>query len=219
MCPADTKNLSSGKLLLAGRLLLSVFLPAHWSFALPSLQPTATSQRCSGSPPPPCLCAQGKESEAPHSASTAAAPRLKRAIASQNPGSCPSVKFRCCARQHPGHGGHIGKPILEGVPGLQRGPKANPPRPTHPTFRILPTRRARGCLRSEGANYSNNFQPLRSRSEGTCGPQDPLLLVKATGRRAALPSPAAPHPPSSPRPASAAAARRRGPVSAGLALR
>ncbi len=39
------------------------------------------------------------------------------------------------ARQHPGHGGHFGKPIKEGVPGLQRGPKARPPRLTYSILR------------------------------------------------------------------------------------
>ncbi len=34
-----------------------------------------------------------------------------------------------------GHGGHFGNPIQDGVPGLQRGPKAKPPRPTFSFFR------------------------------------------------------------------------------------
>ncbi len=46
-----------------------------------------------------------------------------------------NARFECCARQHPGHGGHFGKPIKEGVPGLQRGPKAKPPRLTYSIFR------------------------------------------------------------------------------------
>ncbi len=33
------------------------------------------------------------------------------------------------------HGGHFGKPIKEGVSGLQRGPKAKPSRPTCSIFR------------------------------------------------------------------------------------
>ncbi len=57
-------------------------------------------------------------------------PHLKGA-GLRNSGPCPSAIFECCTRQHPGHGGHFGKPIQEGVPGLQRCPKAKPPRPTN----------------------------------------------------------------------------------------
>jgi hypothetical protein len=39
------------------------------------------------------------------------------------------------AQQHPGQGGHIGKAAKKGVPGLQRGTKAKPPRPTCSIFR------------------------------------------------------------------------------------
>ncbi len=41
-------------------------------------------------------------------------------FATQESGPCPSARFECCARQHPGHGGHFGKPIQEGMPRLQR---------------------------------------------------------------------------------------------------
>ncbi len=53
----------------------------------------------------------------------------------RNSGPWPSARFECCARQHPGHGGLFGKPIMEGVPGLQRDPKAKPPRLTYSIFR------------------------------------------------------------------------------------
>ncbi len=43
----------------------------------------------------------------------------------------------CGERKHIacGDGGHFGKPIQEGVPGLQQDPKAKPPRPTGLIFR------------------------------------------------------------------------------------
>ncbi len=44
-------------------------------------------------------------------------PHLKAAgIRNSGPYTC--ARFVCCATQHPGHGGHFGKPIQEGVPGL-----------------------------------------------------------------------------------------------------
>jgi hypothetical protein len=54
----------------------------------------------------------------------------------RNSGPCrPSarLKFECCSMQHPGHGGNFGKSV-EGLPGLQRGPKTKPPRPTDSSF-------------------------------------------------------------------------------------
>ncbi len=50
-------------------------------------------------------------------------------------GPCPSARFGCCARQHPGHGSHFGYPMKQRMPGLQRRPKAKPPRPTYSIFR------------------------------------------------------------------------------------
>ncbi len=61
-------------------------------------------------------------------------PHLKGARL-RNSGPGLSARFECCARHHPGHGGHFGKPMKEGVPGLQRGLKATPPRLTYSIFR------------------------------------------------------------------------------------
>ncbi len=84
-------------------LLSFVFLSADFlfSWACSHLRP-----HCSGCPFP--------------------SPHLKGAgIRDSRPGL--SARFECCSRQHPGHGGHFGKPIQEGVPGLQGDPNAKPP--------------------------------------------------------------------------------------------
>jgi hypothetical protein len=48
--------------------------------------------------------------------------------------SFPSARFECCTGQHPGFGGSRGKPIQDGVPEMQRDPKAKPPCPTDSNF-------------------------------------------------------------------------------------
>ncbi len=47
-----------------------------------------------------------------------------------NSGTSPRPRFEGCTRQPSGKG-IFGKTIQEGVPGLQRGPKAKQPRPTY----------------------------------------------------------------------------------------
>ncbi len=77
-----------------------------------------------------------------------------------NSGPCSSARFECCARQHPGHRGHFGKPIKEGVPGLQRGLKAKPPRPTYSIFRS-------NCHRRK---FMNNARATRTLDHCRHGP-------------------------------------------------
>ncbi len=54
---------------------------------------------------------------------------------SRAPEFVPECDIRMPRRQRLRHGGHFGKPFKEGVPGLQRGPRAAPPRPTYSIFR------------------------------------------------------------------------------------
>ncbi len=42
----------------------------------------------------------------------------------RNSGPSPSARFECCTMQHSGHARYFGEPIQEGVPRMQRGPKA-----------------------------------------------------------------------------------------------
>jgi hypothetical protein len=46
-----------------------------------------------------------------------------------NSGPCPSARFDCCARQHPGHAGQFTKPMKEGVPGFSEAQRPSRPAP------------------------------------------------------------------------------------------
>ncbi len=52
-----------------------------------------------------------------------------------NSGTCPRPSFEGLRQAALGTRGHFGKPIQEGVPGLQRGPRAKSPPATNSIFR------------------------------------------------------------------------------------